>query len=104
MTNIESKINIVSQNRKESDYEHTLRKKEFFNRVSDKFTAHTKLLTNLKNFNYMLRELHRINDFFNFMHDNFNNDDFDFVEYEENFDKLIEEDIVAIESRARRIN
>ena len=101
MTNVESKINTVSHNRKESNYEHVLRKKEFFERISDKFTTHTKLLTNPKNFNHMLRELHRINDYFNFMYDNFNNNDFDFVEYEKNFDKLIEEDIVAIESRAR---
>ncbi len=101
MTNVESKINSVSNNQKESNYELALRKKEFFERISDKFNAHTKLLTNSKNFNHMLKELHRINNYFNVMHDNFINNDFDFVEYEKNFDKLIEEDIEVIESRAR---
>ena len=104
MTNVESKITIVSNNKIESNYEQALRKKEFFDRISNKFTDHTRLLTNPKNFNYMLKEIHRINDYFNSMLDNFNNSDFDFVEYEKNFDKLIKEDIIAIESRTRRIN
>jgi hypothetical protein len=104
MANVENKINFALDNQKENNYELALQKKEFFDRVSNKFTAHTKLLTNYKNFNHMLKELHRMNDYFNIMLDNFNNRDFDFVEYEKNFDKLIDEDIAVIENRTNWSN
>jgi hypothetical protein len=98
MTSLESRINLEN-NRSESSYEQALRKREFFKRISDKYSAHTKLLTHIKYFNHMLKEIDRINDYYKFMLDNLDNKDFDFADYESNFDKLIEEDINTIENR-----
>jgi hypothetical protein len=97
MTSLESKISLKN-NRSESSYEQALQKREFFKRISDKYSAHAKLLTNIKNFNHMLKEVHRINDYYKLMLDKLDDKDFDFTEYESNFDKFIEEDINTIEN------
>ncbi len=99
MPSLERKFNLPVNISNETEYDRLLRKKDFFDRISNKYTAHTKLLTNIKNFNYMLKEIDRINDYYKFMLDNFDIKDFDFTEYESNFDKLIEEDINTIENR-----
>ncbi len=101
MTSLESKISLKN-NRSESSYEQALRKREFFKRISNKYSAHTKLLTNIKNFNHMLSEIDRINDHYKFMFDNLDSPDFDYDEYERKFDKIIEEDISSIENRNKK--
>jgi hypothetical protein len=101
MTSIENRIIPKDTSLKEVSYEFALRKREFFKRISDKYSAHTKLLTNIKNFNHMLPEVHRINDYYKIVLDKLDDKDFDFDEYERNFDKLIEEDINTIENRYR---
>lgn len=99
MPGLERKFNLSANTPTENDYDRLLKKKEFFDRISNKYTAHTKLLINIRNFNRMLKEIDRINDYYKFMLDNFDNKDFDFADYESNFDKLIEEDINTIEIR-----
>lgn len=99
MNSIESKINSANNVHRENSYEFALRKKDFFKRISNKYTAHTKLLTNIRNFNHMFNEVHRINDYYKIILDNIDSKDFDFAEYESNFDKIIEEDINTIENR-----
>ncbi len=99
MTSLERKINLSENTPKESSYERAVREREFFNRISDKYSAHARLLTNRKYFNHMLKEIHRFNDYYKFLLDNFDSKDFDFDEYERNFDKLIEDDINIISNR-----
>lgn len=65
-------------------------KKEFLNRISEKYRNHTKLLTNLKNFNHMLPEIEKINNYYSGMLENINNLDFDFNSYEKEFDSMVE--------------
>jgi len=74
----------------------TVMKKEFLNRVSEKYRNHTKLLTNLKNFNHMLKEIDRINNYYGEMLENLYNPDFDFISYEKEFDSMIAEDMSKI--------
>lgn len=102
MPSLERKFNLSAITPPETEYDRLLRKKDFFDRISNKYTAHTKLLTNIKNFNHMLNEVHRINDYYKLMLDKLDDKDFDFAEYEKNFDKLIEEDINTIEQRNKK--
>lgn len=80
----------------EESYERTLRKREFLDHISDKYSKHTRLLTDTKYFNHMLKAIDRFNEYYSFMLNNMNDPDFDFTINEKKFDAIIEEDNAVI--------
>lgn len=80
----------------EESYERTLRKREFLDSISVKYSNHTRLLTDTKYFNHMLKAIDRFNDFYSGMLNNMNDPDFDFTINEKKFDAIIEEDKAVI--------
>ncbi len=83
----------------QSILEQSKMRREFLNRIHEKYEAHTKLITNLDNFNYMLKEVGRITKFYGQMLDNYNKEGFDFVAYEQELDTMVAEDLNKIETR-----
>lgn len=80
----------------EASLNKTVMKKEFLNRVSEKYRNHIKLLTNLRNFNHMLKEIDRINNYYDKMLGNINNPNFDFISHENEFNSMIAEDMSKV--------
>jgi hypothetical protein len=80
----------------DENYERTLRKREFLDSISEKYSKHTRLLTDTKNFNHMLKAVDRFNEHYSFMLNNMNDPEFDFTINEKKFDALIEEDKAVI--------
>jgi len=80
----------------EDSYERALRKREFLDSISEKYSKHTRLLTDTKNFNHMLKAIDRFNEYYSFMLNNMNDPEFDFTINEKKFDALIEEDKIVI--------
>lgn len=101
MPGIERSFNLASNEAKENSYEHLIQQRIFLDRVSAKYSEHTKLLTNTKNFNHMLKEIDRFNNYYQCMLDTMKNADFDFEEQEKYFDRLIEEDNAMINHHNR---
>lgn len=80
----------------DGSYERNLRKREFLDSTSEKYSKHTRLLTDTKNFNHMLKAIDRFNEYYSFMLNNMNNPEFDFTINEKKFDAMIEEDKTII--------
>ncbi len=80
----------------EDSYERILHKREFLDSISEKYSKHTRLLTDTKNFNHMLKAIDRFNEYYSFMLNNMNDPEFDFTINEKKFDIMIEEDKAVI--------
>jgi hypothetical protein len=78
--------------KEEDSYEQALKKRAFLDSISDKYSRHTRLLTDTRYFNYMLRQIDRCSDYYALMLKDMNNPDFDFEIHEKKFDAIIEED------------
>ncbi|RPI19222.1 MAG: hypothetical protein EHM58_02575 [Ignavibacteriae bacterium] len=105
---IEGNINSSQSASKESSYDSALcnynyvsEKREFFDRISKKYWAHIKLLTDSKNFRYMYDEIDRIKNNYDTMLDSVDSNDFDYVTFEKNFDKMIEDDTASMITRSK---
>ncbi|MCC6867135.1 MAG: hypothetical protein IT280_13345 [Ignavibacteria bacterium] len=94
MHNIE-RVRITSSPEEDS-YERTLRKREFLDSISEKYSNHTRLLTDTNNFNHMLKAVDRFNEYYSYMLNNMNDPEFDFTINEKKFDAMIEEDKTII--------
>lgn len=97
MSNLESPT-ILSNTPPDSSYEKALKKKEFFNTVSEKYSEHARKLVSLKYFRHMRNELKRFNELFNEILETIDNKDFNITYYETKFNKLIEEDNETMDS------
>lgn len=108
MKGIEGNINLNKNASQESSYGRALRhynyvseKREFFDRISKKYWNHIKLLTDSKNFRYMYDEIDRIKNYYETMLDSVDSNDFDYVTFEKNFDRMVEEDTASIITRSK---